>query len=139
MEVELPYGIRAAAAGRRAVEPFRRSMPAPAFEAMRLLLTELVTNTVLHAGLDRHDVIVMRVETGAGRTLVEVEDPGHGFTVKVVTPGQSGLGGRGLDLVDRLSARWGIARADAATRVWAELDHPSGAGTTLPHVGATEP
>jgi len=85
--------------------------------------SELVTNCVLHAGLQPTDVVEVRVWCGS-RILVEVEDWGKGFK-----PAPAGARGRpGLDLVEAVSTRFGIRRT-SGTVVWAKLarDAPVGA------------
>jgi anti-sigma regulatory factor (Ser/Thr protein kinase) len=72
---------------------------------VRLLVTELVTNSVRHAGQPAGAPV--RVTTAAADGLVRVEDEDHGhFPVRRRGPGLAG--GHGLDLVKRLGARWGV-------------------------------
>jgi anti-sigma regulatory factor (Ser/Thr protein kinase) len=58
---------------------------------------------------------------GTGAVLVEVCDEGPGFEPIGRTAGQDDTSGWGLYLVDQMADRWGVAREDAATRVWFEL------------------
>jgi anti-sigma regulatory factor (Ser/Thr protein kinase) len=84
-----------------------------------ILVTELVTNAVRHAGLGPDDAIELHLEAGAGVVRAEVRDPGPGFVPVLREPGPGG--GFGLVLLRTLSDRWGIS-ADGPTCVWFEID-----------------
>ena len=86
-------------------------------EVLRLLVSETVTNSVLHAkGAETVDV---RLSLGRGVIRLEVEDGGPGFRRPRGVPREGG--GWGLVLVDRLARRWGV-RSGPQTTVWLELD-----------------
>lgn len=105
---------------RRRLEPLRGLMPPESFYDLLLAVTELVSNAVLHAGLSQEQEIRVSVRRRGGCTRVEVEDHGAGFAdAQARLP--SGRGGRGLMIVEGLSARWGIERGDS-TVVWCELE-----------------
>ena len=87
-------------------------------ETVRLLLTELVTNSIRHAR-DTASPIEVQVEAGPQAVRVEVDDSGQGFDPRPRTPGIGG--GFGLVLVDRLADRWGVME-ERPCRVWFELD-----------------
>jgi anti-sigma regulatory factor (Ser/Thr protein kinase) len=87
-------------------------------ETVRLLLTELVTNSIRHA-TDTACPIEVHVRAGPGGVRVEVDDSGEGFDPRPRTPGVGG--GFGLLLVDRLADRWGVVE-ERPCRVWFELD-----------------
>jgi anti-sigma regulatory factor (Ser/Thr protein kinase) len=90
----------------------------------RLLVTELVGNSVRHAGLDPADIITLDLEVRPGTVRVEVRDPGPGFS-RPSFDDQPPLGtsGRGLYLVDALADRWGVSRTPGGeARVWFEID-----------------
>jgi anti-sigma regulatory factor (Ser/Thr protein kinase) len=87
-----------------------------------LLLSELVTNSVRHAGLGPGEGIEVSI-SATGRGLhVEVTEPGAGFDVEEIPERGAGreTGGWGLYLVDRLSSAWGVS-GGAETRVWFEV------------------
>jgi serine/threonine-protein kinase RsbW len=95
--------------------------------ALRLLVSELVTNCVRHAKVsaDAPVELAMRV---AGRTIrIEVHDGGTGFTPPGHPKPRGADGGYGLYLVERLASRWGVDTR-AGTRVWFELDVVQAAG-----------
>jgi anti-sigma regulatory factor (Ser/Thr protein kinase) len=84
-----------------------------------VLVTELVTNAVRHAGLGPTDSIELRLSAAAGVVRAEVHDPGPGFEPVEREPGPGG--GFGLVLLRTLSDRWGISAA-GPTCVWFEID-----------------
>jgi anti-sigma regulatory factor (Ser/Thr protein kinase) len=87
----------------------------------RLLATELVTNSVLHAGLGPQDRLELRVDLFADHVRVDVTDEGCWREGQGSTPPPDGSSGRGLILVGALADRWGIVK-NGTTRVWFELD-----------------
>jgi anti-sigma regulatory factor (Ser/Thr protein kinase) len=98
-------------------------------DSATLLVSEVVTNSFLHAGLDPDDLIHLRAELSATRLRVTVCDEGEGFDLRNARDhgdgdgdgdGDVGVGGWGLYLVDQLAHRWGIAR-NARTCVWFEV------------------
>jgi len=90
---------------------------------LRLLVSELVTNSVRHvAGSSQPVVLAVRI--GAGTIRVEVRDGGAGFAPGTPKP-RGADGGFGLFLVERMASRWGVDTQDG-TRVWFELDLPRG-------------
>jgi len=72
-------------------------------ETGRLVISELVTNAVLHAGTD----IGVELRFEPGRLGIRVHDDGHELPA-VVPPEQRTLGGVGLDLVSRAAQAWGV-------------------------------
>jgi anti-sigma regulatory factor (Ser/Thr protein kinase) len=88
---------------------------------LRLLVSELVSNSVRHAGLKEDDLIRLSVWESAGRVRVEVTDLGGGFRPRLPDPDPLNPTGWGLYLVDRLADRWGVA-TNVETRVWFEMD-----------------
>jgi anti-sigma regulatory factor (Ser/Thr protein kinase) len=90
-----------------------------ALDDVRLLLTELITNSLRHGGMTADDEIGVRAELSDGTVRIEVHDPGRDGPPEVRTPDPPG-GGYGLFLVDRLTNQWGVDRRDGTT-VWAEL------------------
>jgi serine phosphatase RsbU (regulator of sigma subunit)/anti-sigma regulatory factor (Ser/Thr protein kinase) len=122
LALRLRGGPHAPAAARTALDGLQaRSMdPAEAHRA-RLLLSEVVTNSVVHGGSsDSADWIGLDVELSPEALRVEVRDDGPGFRPAPELPSPMETGGRGLYLVDELADRWGVA--DGGRRVWFELD-----------------
>jgi len=80
-----------------------------------LLTTELLANSIKHAG-DAGDIhLAATLEPGFAR--VEILDAGPGFDPEV----HKDKPGFGLRLVDKLASRWGVERA-RGTLVWFEVD-----------------
>jgi anti-sigma regulatory factor (Ser/Thr protein kinase) len=87
-------------------------------ETLRLLITELVTNSVRHTGVD---AVLLTVLVGSSAVWTEVTDAGPGFDpAGTGTPGTN-QNGWGLFLVERLADRWGVDRNGDGTKVWFEL------------------
>ena len=85
-------------------------------EAGKLLVSELVTNAVVH-GVGR---IVLSIELDEDRLLIEVIDEGSGFEHTARQVPFDELSGRGLAIVEATSSRWGIHAG--TTHVWAEIE-----------------
>ena len=91
--------------------------------ALRLLVSELVTNSVRHVTGSTQPV-VLAVRVGSRRIRVEVHDGGSGFEPGKPEP-RGADGGFGLFLVERMASRWGVDTREG-TRVWFELDVATG-------------
>jgi anti-sigma regulatory factor (Ser/Thr protein kinase) len=90
-------------------------------EVAQLLLSELVTNCVLHGAASRPGVWIDVTVSLFPRVLsVEVSDGGPSFDHQSSQAPAEAVAGRGLYLVDQLSARWGIGGGRRG-RVWFEL------------------
>jgi anti-sigma regulatory factor (Ser/Thr protein kinase) len=111
-------GPEAATLARRALGKLRGDIDPPLMETMRLLVTELVANSVRHTGSDS---ISLKVLVGRNAVLVEVSDSGPGFQHRPRRRGDALESGWGLFMVERLAHRWGVGRDGLATRVWFEL------------------
>jgi len=99
-------------------------LPLPSFlsEKARLLVSELVTNSIRHAGLAPNDQIRVTAEWSGTRLRVDVFDragvPVPHEVSGAIRPFPGAESGWGLYLVDRLAARWGRGRG----RYWFELE-----------------
>jgi len=92
---------------------------------LRLLVSELVTNSIRHVD-DATRPVVLAARIGARAIRVEVHDGGTGFEPGKPEP-RGADGGYGLFLVERMASRWGVDTRDG-TRVWFELDLAPGGG-----------
>ena len=92
----------------------------------RVVVTELVSNVVRHAGTD----VCVEAELLDDRLRIAVVDHAEGEVVLRTIDPRSSLGGRGLQLVDELSERWGVDRHPGEKCVWAEwrVAVPTGGG-----------
>jgi anti-sigma regulatory factor (Ser/Thr protein kinase) len=117
ISVRLRGGPEAAAKARRELSKLRGDLDPPLMETLRLLVTELVSNSVRHA---HSKTVVLKVLVGRSVVLTEVTDEGPGFD-PAGTPEPDSESGWGLFLVERLAHRWGVHREPQVTRVWFEL------------------
>ena len=84
-----------------------------------VLVSELVTNAVRHAGADERQTVLVHVALAPGVVRVEVCDRGPGFAPPAAPRARPEGGGNGLVLLARMSTDWGVA-ADGGTCVWFE-------------------
>jgi len=89
-------------------------------EDARLLVSELVSNSVQHAAVAADAPIHVSAEKTGGTVRVDVADLGRDARVTPRSPRSDGRGGYGLCLVDALAARWGVTH-EPGTHVWFEL------------------
>jgi anti-sigma regulatory factor (Ser/Thr protein kinase) len=118
--MRLTGGPDAASTARRALAQLRRDLDPRQMETARLLVSELVANSVRHAGAQ---VVSLKAAVAGSSVWLEVIDEGPGFELdRAVREGeQSDSSGWGLFLVEQLANRWGVRREGDATRVWFEL------------------
>ncbi|UBI38135.1 MULTISPECIES: ATP-binding protein [Streptomyces] len=120
---------RAACVG-RAREELRRSLALWGLleveDAAVLVLSELLTNAVVHARVPPGRQIETRfLPTGRG-VRIQVDDADGGW--RFPRP-QDGQGGHGLLLVDALAQRWGVSPRDGVGKsVWALVEVPDQGG-----------
>jgi anti-sigma regulatory factor (Ser/Thr protein kinase) len=117
LRMRLSSGPDSAAEARRAIAQLRADLDPPLMETLRLLVTELVTNSVRHTDCDS---LVLRVAVGNTSVLTEVVDEGPGFDPEQAASDNPDCGW-GLFLVQRLAPNWGIAAEGRSKRVWFEL------------------
>jgi len=87
-----------------------------AIDDATLLVSELVTNAILHARTPI-DLVVRKVKTSV---RVEVFDEGSGVA-QPVYPDLNAAAGRGLGLVQAVATRWGVDDAEVGKTVWFEI------------------
>ena len=105
----------------------------PASDAAVLLVSETVTNAVLHSNSRRRGgtVTITIIRVGGG-TRIEVTDDGSQVSAPVVKGHGCVSGGHGLFLVQTLADQWGHVRDDAGTTVWFWLATQNGSPTGRP-------
>ena len=86
-------------------------------EDVETVTSELASNAVAHAGARTFDLELLRLE-GAGAVVVVVTDPCPLPPAKR-DPAANAVHGRGLLVVEALSARWGWMRHDPGKAVYA--------------------
>lgn len=116
--MRLGSGPEAAAEARRAIMRLRADLDPPLLETIRLLVTELVTNSVRHTEANS---VTLRVAIGRTAVLTEVTDDGPGFDPEAIEDTGSDDTGWGLFLVQRLAHTWGVTQDGGSKRVWFEL------------------
>src|SRR3954453_23129180 len=79
IEVEFEAGATAAASARNALLALDGRVPDDLLNDIRLLVSELVTNSVRHSGVAPHESVRMRVQVTESTVRVEVTDRGRGF------------------------------------------------------------
>lgn len=132
LDLLIPPQTAEVATARRSLAALDGIVSGESLEQLRLLVTELVTNAVRHAGLADDDRVGLRVFVSGSTLRVEVEDPGRGF-VPPADPGPDydQISGWGLYLVANMADRWGVENripaeeetvGDHATLVWFELE-----------------
>jgi anti-sigma regulatory factor (Ser/Thr protein kinase) len=111
---------------RRALELLESRMSLPAYAELRLLVSELVANSVEHSGAHPDDLIGLEVHVRDERIRVEVSDPGAGFDLPFKPQQQPWEAeyGRGLLIVDALADDWGVEHGGERSTVWFELAVP---------------
>ena len=118
IDVELPCTPTAPARARGALDEIQGRISADRMRDVRLLVSELVTNAVRHAG---GEAVRLVVALTGSMLRIEVHDPGRGFEFKPPPDDPLRASGWGLVLVEELADRWGIDHAPR-TRVWFEMD-----------------
>jgi len=106
------------------------SLDAPLAESLVLLVSELVTNAVVHTGSPAVLRLVFPVGPDADHRPVRIEVADSSDQPPQPRPGPSeDTSGRGLELVECLSDRWGWYPEGAGKRVWCEIEPEAGAPT----------
>ncbi|MFD0373006.1 ATP-binding protein [Streptomyces sp. NPDC059071] len=95
----------------------------PLAETLVLLISELVTNAVVHTGCPA----VLRMLFGGAGVRVEVADASDRPPRPRHADGDD-TNGRGLELVDGLADRWGWQREGTGKSIWCEVDRAPAAG-----------
>lgn len=117
-DVELPSTASAPAAARGALDQIAGRIRPDRMCDVRLLVSELVTNAVRHAGGEAVRLVVAL----NGETLrIEVHDLGRGFELEPPPDDPLRSSGWGLVLVEELADRWGIDH-HPRSQVWFEMD-----------------
>jgi anti-sigma regulatory factor (Ser/Thr protein kinase) len=115
---QFPPAEDAPAQARGALEVFDQILTPEVLEDLQLVVSELVTNSVKF-GPKRPITLSLTIKVD-GVVGGEVIDQGDGERAKVeIIPEPTLAGGWGLQLVDRVAARWGVR--EGSTHVWFEV------------------
>jgi len=110
-----------ASVARRVLSALESHLAPGLMNDLRLLASELVTNSIRHAANGSAEAVGMEVSISNEVVRLEVSDPGTGFEDATPRPAADKASGWGLYLVDQLADRWGVIR-EHGTRVWFEID-----------------
>ena len=96
--------------------------PGPARDITRLLVGEAATNAILHSASGDGGTFAVRYLISDHLVRVEVHDGGGPSSPRRRVHDLESMTGRGLDLFDALSNRWGVDGTPDGWTVWFELD-----------------
>ena len=120
LRTRLELDSRSSAAARRFVgEALRRWDCEALLDTVNLLVSELVTNSVLHANSAPDVAVLLKPDA----VRIEVSDQG-GALPAVAAPRPDATSGRGLAMVETLSTAWGVESTDGGKTVWFEMGRP---------------
>lgn len=114
--VELPAEPASVAVGRRLVA--MENLPPETARDAQVVVSELLTNAVRHAGLGPGESIGLRLSRHGTRLRVDVDDR-DGFTASSELPRAKRRRGHGLTIVERLTLRW--QAVDGCVSAWLEV------------------
>jgi len=118
VDIAISRDPQAPADARRAVERFADHLE-PSLEGdVKLLVSELITNSVKYGG--EGEVHLLMESRARDHIRVEVVDQGAGFIPVARDRPATEVGGWGLHLVETLADRWGVH--EGSTHVWFEIE-----------------
>lgn len=118
-----PHEAQSVPAARRFATNVLRDAPAEVLEAIELMVSELATNCIRHtdSGFD------LTITRSGGDIRVEATDHAGG-TPTMRSPKPTDPSGRGLKIIDMLSAGWGVqSESGAGKTVWFTISDPAAA------------
>jgi anti-sigma regulatory factor (Ser/Thr protein kinase) len=117
--LRLPPRPDAARQARKFLTEFCRAaqLPASLCQTAALLVSELVTNAVIHG----RTTATVEVHRPADTLRVTVSDDNPALPAAGEAPDFDAENGRGLLIVSKLAPRWGIEPGDGGKAIWFEL------------------
>ena len=118
LELDLERTAQAPALARAAINGFceHRDVSANAVATLTLLVSEVVTNAVVHPHVEDSTKITVHARLERDSVHIEVRDAGARFTPRPRDPTRV-EGGYGLYLVEKEATDWGL-RSGPTTTVW---------------------
>lgn len=124
MKVNLPPHAEAAGLARHALDSVAASCARPeVLEDARLLISEIVTNSVRHGHPSPDGHIHLSLSLTDEKLRAEVSDDGPGFSPEKIRRSPEQIGGWGLGIVQEVADRWGVVK-NGEVCVWFEIDAP---------------
>ena len=112
-QLDIPTGPRAAAEARQFVSSLADHVPAPILDDVRLVTSELVGNSVKHAGNPPGHPIHVKIQVRSDRLRLEVVDR------SVFDPAP--------ETIEELrEVKWGLVLVDRIADAWGRIDPPAG-------------
>jgi anti-sigma regulatory factor (Ser/Thr protein kinase) len=109
-----PHEPESVPAARRFATGLLRGVSSDTLESVELMVSELATNCIRHTDSG----FVLTVERADGDIRIEATD-GAGGTPQMRSPEPTEPSGRGLKIIDMLSAEWGVEQhATEGKTVW---------------------
>lgn len=115
--LELTRDLDAPGAARRALDSIDHGLDHEREYAVKLLMSELVSNAVKYGGAGP---VLVEIQSSPACVRVEVDDRGPAFIPMPRGRELDAPGGWGFVLVDELASRWGSSARSA--QVWFEID-----------------
>jgi anti-sigma regulatory factor (Ser/Thr protein kinase) len=106
-----------AQARRIIAEELSSRLPAGMVTEIQLMVSELVTNGLVHGGREANAPVMLDVCVN-GEVQCRVSDQGAKFAARLNRTPSVQLGGWGLRVVEELSDRWGMQCSPQRTEVW---------------------
>src|SRR3954453_285613 len=104
-------------ARRFAADALAAAVESSVVEDAELVVTELVTNALLHGA----PPVLLRISPIGSGVRIEVQDSGREMPIRM-RESTDAMTGRGLSLVSRVTSGWGVERkGDGGKVVWAEI------------------
>lgn len=122
LQIDLPHSPLAPSLARQALDTLSGPIDAECMDDLRLLVSEVVTNSVRHAPPGAKGLIQLTIMTTQESVRAEIRDSGPGFTFVPRSRrfNIDQVSGWGLDIVRRVAESWGISN-EGGVCVWFEI------------------
>lgn len=119
--MRLPFAASSVSVARRSLRSWmaEHGGDAESIEDARVIVSELVANSVRHARPLTDGSILVSWTVGEGGVAVSVTDGGSGSRPRNLHAPPSALAGRGMNIVEQLSLRWWTERSGSRCTVHA--------------------